>query len=334
MQGLKLFFSSSDEGACAHYRTLLPSIYLGKQGWRTTASAGFSVDDPRIVGADVVILQRHQHPYFLEWIPKAKAAGQTVLYDIDDSFWHIPKWNPAHAAFNKENLQIVEKIIAACDGVICSTTPLASYIGKRFNAKVSVVANYVEPPIEKPIPYTDRLKIGYCGSVTHKGDLPQITKALLHAQKKYKAHIIFMGIVPDGFPITENTTIVPPVPANRYIHQLQLIDFDIALAPLQQNFFNVCKSNLKYLEYSVCGAATVASDVFPYLETITESGAGLLASKTQDWVSHIDKLCQNPDFLQLTKVSAKQFVYSNYLWEIQAPKVSNQYEGFLATLRK
>ena len=43
------------------------------------------------------------------------------------------------------------------------------------------------------------------------------------------------------------------VPIERYPRALAALDLDLALAPVEQNLFNECKSNLRLLEYGACG---------------------------------------------------------------------------------
>ena len=54
------------------------------------------------------------------------------------------------------------------------------------------------------------------------------------------------------------------VPVTEFPDRLMRERFDIALAPLAANPFNEARSNLKFLEYSLAGAATVASAVGPF----------------------------------------------------------------------
>jgi glycosyltransferase involved in cell wall biosynthesis len=54
------------------------------------------------------------------------------------------------------------------------------------------------------------------------------------------------------------------VAINDYPKKMASLNLDIAIAPLESNFFNECKSNLRLLEYGAMGWAVVCSDVFPY----------------------------------------------------------------------
>ena len=68
------------------------------------------------------------------------------------------------------------------------------------------------------------------------------------------------------------------------------IAWDIGLAPLRQNGFNVCKSDIKLLDYAAIGAAGVYSRVAPYA-SIAERGLGLVADADPDaWAEALNQL--------------------------------------------
>ncbi len=54
------------------------------------------------------------------------------------------------------------------------------------------------------------------------------------------------------------------MPIDRYPAKLASLKLDLALAPLEHNVFNECKSNLRLLEYGACGFATICTDIVPY----------------------------------------------------------------------
>jgi hypothetical protein len=50
----------------------------------------------------------------------------------------------------------------------------------------------------------------------------------------------------------------------QYPSYLKSLSVDIGIAPLEINDFNKAKSNLKMLEYSVCGLPAVYTNIEPY----------------------------------------------------------------------
>ena len=70
-----------------------------------------------------------------------------------------------------------------------------------------------------------------------------------------------------------------------YPEKLASLGLDLALAPLEDNLFNRCKSNLKFLEYGACGYPVIASDIECY------RGSGLpvtlVKNRYRDWLEAI-----------------------------------------------
>jgi hypothetical protein len=54
------------------------------------------------------------------------------------------------------------------------------------------------------------------------------------------------------------------VPIEEYPRKLASLNLDLALAPLEENAFNECKSNLRLLEYGACGFPVIATDIVCY----------------------------------------------------------------------
>lgn len=80
----------------------------------------------------------------------------------------------------------------------------------------------------------------------------------------------------------------------QYLHDLQ---WDIGLAPLEDNEFNRCRSPIKFLEYTACGVATVASDVGVYRSVIGHQ-MGLLVAD-DEWVPSVRLAVTNPALRRL-----------------------------------
>ncbi|MBN0063488.1 hypothetical protein JTL66_35335, partial [Pseudomonas aeruginosa] len=74
------------------------------------------------------------------------------------------------------------------------------------------------------------------------------------------------------------------VPIERYPRALAALDLDLALAPVEQNLFNECKSNLRLLEYGACGFPVVCSDVRCYQDDLPVTR---VKNRFRDWVDAI-----------------------------------------------
>ena len=74
------------------------------------------------------------------------------------------------------------------------------------------------------------------------------------------------------------------VPIEQYPAKLASLNLDLALAPLEDNLFNHCKSNLRLLEYGACGFPVVCSDLITYRGDLPVTR---VKNRFKDWVAAI-----------------------------------------------
>lgn len=326
---MKILFASSDEGGCAYYRSYLPSKYL-KPYYNTEFVSGFPVNSfgqpSKIVeNSDVIILQRHNSDKFLDWIPKWRAEGKKVIYDIDDNFWCIPSWNPNRKYYTTKTKLTMEVIIRMCDAVITSTEPLTASLS-RFNKNCFTAPNLIENFYPRSPSKNQQIRIGWGGSKTHQGDFEsKLVHVLKHCQKKYDAKIIWLGyrmveVVGDA--------LIPPTTMSDYLDKLSRVNLDIALAPLSMNQFNTCKSNLKFLEYSSCQYPSILSEIAPYRDSVKHSETGYLVKK-KEWDTYIEYLCENESERLRIGQAAYEYTKSNFSWQNNVAKHLEVYKAIL-----
>ena len=92
-------------------------------------------------------------------------------------------------------------------------------------------------------------------------------------------------------------------------------EFDIALAPLKDNDFNRCKSELKLIEAGWMGKAVLCSDIHPYTQ-IAKNNINCLtvAAKRNhvDWYKAIKKLSTQSNFRLDLQQELQQLIQKNY----------------------
>lgn len=334
-------------GAITKYRLINPMesiqqeydvTYFGKELMDTKQPAVNRMVD-LFKEFDLVITKHVDNPSAVPLLCFAsKHTGTPFVLDLDDNLWEVQRDNPGYRDYRpgSQRRQMVTLLASYAKAIFVSTEPLAEYIRelmlKTFNIKkdVHVLPNFInlnDFPANKST-NTDRIVIGWQGSTTHKNDL-MIAMPALHKvmQENKNVYLEFLGGIKtedvkemfDGMhDVAERIAIKGGTPAwDNYPQLLSEQKWDIAIAPLQDNIFNQCKSHIKWLEYSVYSIPCIASKVYPYSEsiqgtrTIENDVTGLLV-KDDEWYDAITSLIENKEKLVALGKNSNSFVRDNW----------------------
>lgn len=259
---MKIFYIKADEGGSGFYRMELPSKYLAsKHKTSCKVLAGFNDRDYK--DADIIIMQRQCRPSLIDEIQKGQLKGKKYFYELDDDLWHTPLSNPTSKFWNSVNLTGVESIINICDGVIVSTKPLAD-IARKFNSNVQIIPNFIEEPDIHFLYQKSKnlkVKIGWAGSPSHNVDFTKnIIDVLFDIHNDFKIEYEFFGWIPTRLRAISN--FIPSVKPQEYLNILATLNWDVGIIPCSDITMNKSKSNLKFLEYSICNILSIASPIY------------------------------------------------------------------------
>lgn len=216
-----------------------------------------------------------------------------TIQTVDDLFHDLPQKHHLHNYHQREGYVRMREAMSLCDRVIVSTQPLVEVYGD-YSRDVRVVPNCLDDRVwgqfyKTPTPRS-RLRVGWAGAAQHLGDLEMIGEVV--ARFKDEVDWIFMGMCPDSLRpyIKEYHPFVSYVD---YPAKLASLDLDIAIAPLEDNPFNRCKSNLRLLEYGAMGWPVVCSDVYPFR---TENPPVLrVPNEKEAWIESVRRLIDDVD---------------------------------------
>ena len=249
-----------------------------------------------------------------------------VIYEIDDLLFRIPEWNYASIYYNN-NEDIVKRIMEHCDGMVTSTAKLKEVYSEHC-PNISVIPNHLPKfvwgdiyPAHEYYDEDDKIKILWGGSQNHfamsqivgnkikGGDFgKELQNFIRKTLDVYDWH--FMGAMPEELnDIKKRVTFHPWKNVFEYPKALKDIEPDICIAPLVDNEFNSCKSNIKCLEYTACGAVGVYSDVTPY------KFQSLKGKTDEELIAHIEKLADDIDYRAKIFKKDYQRVMSQLWWE-------------------
>ena len=166
----------------------------------------------------------------------------------------------------------------------------ANYVKIKRDLRIDVIPNSIDfdiwDKLKKPKP-NKRIRIGWSGGQAHVRDLRILKNVIPRILAKYDVEFVFFGLFPDYLEVSDRV-IHHDIwySIDKYPQALADLGLDIGLAPLCDNVFNRCKSNLRWLEYSALQIPTVASDVEPFKGC---SPALSLCSNEEEWVSILSK---------------------------------------------
>jgi hypothetical protein len=249
-----------------------------------------------------------------------------IVYEIDDMLFGIPKWNYASLYYN-DNEGVVKRIMEQCDGMVTSTAKLKEIYSPHCK-KISVIPNHLPRfvwgdryPAHEYWDERKKIKILWAGSQNHfamkavvgeenkGGDFgKELMKFIRKNITKYEFHL--MGAMPEELQDLKSKIHWHPWEnVFEYPKALKDIEPDIAIAPLIDNEFNSCKSNIKCLEYTAIGAVGVYSNVTPY------KFMALKGSTDEELIAHIEKLADDVDYRAKIYKKDYQRVRSQLWWE-------------------
>jgi hypothetical protein len=151
-------------------------------------------------------------------------------------------------------------------------------------------------------------RVGWAGGTSHRGDLELMLEVVQSLADE--VDWVFFGMCPQML-LPYVKEFHKGVPLAQYPQKLASLNLDLALAPLEQNLFNDCKSNLRLLEYGVCG--------FPVICTDTKAYAGYLPctrvreNSTEQWLEAIRMHLSDPQASYRQGDALREVVLRDYL---------------------
>lgn len=298
---------TNDNSGCSFVRLRWNALYLQQ----FTSTNIFPVvvpnaifDNNYLILTRCIIMQRPVDDRKMEQFYNLKTLqpkyGYKLVAEFDDMVWDsIPEYNGSSAHMNiQKNCENMKKICAWADEIMVSTEYMKKSIEKKFDTyNVTVVENaipkYLWQNHRKPI--SEKIvkpKILYTGAAQHymnplpisqqfptgipgiKGDwTDKWIDFIIDNVKNDRIEFVCMTSLPFFFEeIKEKIQIIPWTDCNTFPMTVQKQNPDFIIAPLIDNEFNRCKSNLKLLESAAIGAVFIG-DKFengPYSNIITD----------------------------------------------------------------
>ncbi len=231
-----------------------------------------SIEEHQAYYFDVIYMQR---PYAKEHVAMAHYAkrwGIKLWVDYDDLMTNVPRHSPAYTA-HLDSEEHIKKILDLSDIASFSTPELKKQLLDESNEKGCVIPNAF--PFEPPAsPNTESRTILWRGSMTHNRDHTIIGPYCISIAAKYPEwKWVFCGDLPWWSTYIKNSEWAHWMEVGDYLQAIRHMRPRILLAPLELTVFNLCKSNISWLEATYSGAVCLASKLpeFRYASHFTET---------------------------------------------------------------
>ena len=336
---ISVFASSFD-----HYRVRIPYMHFGNSGGSVKISwPKYQQEVSYLPNTKFFVLSKVIHHELFDILKSyAEKIGAYLVYDLDDNMHEVQPSNYAFDYYNHlsadglKNINSFEHIVSNCDHVIYSTRELQAYY-ETLNPNSSVFPNFLDIDDryknfekvdwrkiadEQEVEYNDdSILVGFFGSDSHIDDLDILQESITKIINENK-NVIFAILT--GQDLISSVLIKKwGLPHKRFLYYkyqnineyVRYVDtFDIGLAPLQMNYFNMAKSNLKLLEYGALGIPYVASKIANLQRFHVESKqiGGLTCNSNNDWYENINFLINNPEIRKNMGKSLQEYVYNQY----------------------
>jgi glycosyltransferase involved in cell wall biosynthesis len=164
------------------------------------------------------------------------------------------------------------------------------------------------------------------GTFTHEADLFMILEPLRRflRERRESVHFQMVGIsAEDGLGLAFRGLPVQILRAEAVAEypafvrwMLDHIQWDMGVAPLVDNPFTRCKSDIKFLDYSLMGIPGIYSEVESYRTTVKPGETGLLAGeRSAAWYEELCRLADDSDLRAHIRQNAFRHVHRERVLE-------------------
>ncbi|MDK2126394.1 glycosyltransferase [Parachitinimonas caeni] len=277
----------ADAMGCGHYRIIHPLHHLNEalkiEGYASFEL--FQTAEAARLKPDTLLVQRQITAPQIEVLRNHRDCLNTfIVYELDDYLPNLPLKSAHRKDMPKDVIRSLRRGLDLCDRFVVSTEALAEAFSD-YHRNTVVVHNSLPPKLWGQLQgqrrTSARPRVGWAGGASHTGDLELIADIV--KELAFEVDWVFMGMCPDKLkPYIREFH--GGVPIEQYPAKLASLNLDLALAPLENNLFNRCKSNLRLLEYGACGFPVICTDIAPYQGDLPVTR---VRNKHKDWIDAI-----------------------------------------------
>ena len=340
---MKVYYIAGTYESCGYVRCIQPMQANGWDGDKITIHSQRPNPNKMMQGAmnaDIIVFHRPVQKEMYEAALLLKEAGKKIVMDNDDTY----KANAGVPVqmFGKDREKLDKAVgfmdsqlkkFASIADLVTVTTDFLKKEYEEVNKNVIVLPNCVDPfdwnePAKND---TGKTRILITGSVASNKDYENIIPLLEKLKERKDVQLVLQALPADKEELKESREMYKPeldfwkqydvewypfMKLTDYLEFLPSLKIDIMLVPRHDNYFNRCKSNLKFLEASMCKMATVAQSFpdgkSPYEVDKEDTENLVLATTPDDWVDKVTDLLDNKKKIDILKENSYNYVVNKY----------------------
>lgn len=343
--------------SCYYVRLMHPMIYNGWKGDRLSLRTS-RVDNETMfneaIKADVIVFHRPIDRRMLEAAKLLKEFGKVVVMDNDDTYVKdsgVPTqmFGDLNEKLKKavDNIDVILKEFGSLADLVTVSTEFLKEEYKQVNENVVVLPNCIDP-LDWRAPKRNegnKVRIGIVGSVASNQDYKTIIPLLDELKKRDDVQIVLFAL-PHKSKETEwatrmytpefnfwdqyNPEWTPFCQIQDYMDTLNNLKLDLMLIPRHDNYFNRAKSNIKFLESSMCAVPVIAQgfpdNQSPYQVDKEDTEHMIIATDSKDWITKTIDLVDNKEKREELGQRARAYIINKYNIKANAHKWKEAYQ--------
>lgn len=322
-----------DKGSSGWWRMVLPARVMSVPGWRLDCTAA-AVDFDNLLAYDTIFVQRVHDWDSYYVLERLKRIGKRIVYDIDDDLFNITPDNPAYNTITRDDQIAAAKCIKLANAVTVTTEELRRRIAGVVEGVDPIVIPNAMDLNDRWLPTTKigspdfNKRIFWSGGASHGADWGECFEAVKRIMAaRDNVLLVILGWLPtcverEAFqmPFKGRIEFLGFNAPDTYYELIHHVRADVALAPVRKTAFNQAKSPIKFLEYSLIGIPTVATNWLPYSCVIDDKESGRLVNTTEEWEEAILSYLDDPKLRFDNVVNARMDCHDKFYLKDAAAK--------------
>ena len=317
------------------YRVEQPSIAMAKTEDTTvitvkTISPWFK---ELCLAADILILHLLSEHELLPIIEERKRKGRPTVYELSDNILSLHAGIGIRKWFSDPiNLSLAFQYMRMADAVQVTGQGLAEQFA-FIKQRIVVFENQITTLGQMKYREGSRILIGWAGSSGHRSDIEEIISVISDVIKDFSN--VDFAIMGDRIIYKQLSGLLPvnrifyssPGTLEDYLSFLQKLD--IGLAPLQDNPYNHCRSDVKFIEYASRGVVPVLRFLTPYRSSAEHGKTAFLYNTPHELWEILTKLAKDKELREKIKSQAYNYVNKYRMEDLHAGRRLDLYSSLI-----